>query len=75
MRHQVKIDGEMMRRPSPSCQMPGEHGGFGALQFTEEFGLRLTRIGRVVAGRPGVTLLREGESIPIPAGFDHFRKK
>ena len=44
-------------------------------QFTEEFGLRLTRIGRVVAGRPGVTLLREGESIPIPAGFDHFRKK
>jgi thiamine monophosphate kinase len=44
-------------------------------QFTEEFGLRLTWIGRVVAGRPGVTLLREGESIPIPPGFDHFRKK
>jgi thiamine-monophosphate kinase len=44
-------------------------------QFSEEFGLELTEIGRVVAGAPGVTLLQGGKPITAPAGFDHFRDK
>jgi thiamine-monophosphate kinase len=43
--------------------------------FTAEFGLALTDIGRVVAGPPGVELLRGGEKISAPPGFDHFRDK
>ncbi len=35
---------------------------------------RLTRIGRIVTGRPCVQLLAGGRSIALPrAGFDHFR--
>lgn len=41
--------------------------------FSEEFGLELTEIGRVVAGSPGVELLQAGQRITAPAGFDHFR--
>ena len=44
-------------------------------RFTEEFGLELTEIGRVVAGSPGVELRQGGEHIDTPAGFDHFREK
>jgi thiamine monophosphate kinase len=44
-------------------------------QFSEEFGLRLTEIGRVVAGSPGVEILQSGERISTPQGFDHFREK
>jgi thiamine-monophosphate kinase len=44
-------------------------------QFSEEFGLRLTEIGRVVAGSPGVEILQNGERINTPNGFDHFREK
>ena len=44
-------------------------------RFTEEFGLVLTEIGRVVAGSPGVELSQGGERINTPAGFDHFREK
>ena len=44
-------------------------------QFTEEFGLSLTEIGRVVAGTPGVSLLGEGKQMSAPPGFDHFREK
>jgi len=44
-------------------------------QFSEEFGLDLTEIGRVVAGSPGVDLLEGGKRITAPAGFDHFRDK
>jgi len=43
--------------------------------FTEEFGLELTEIGRVVAGPPRVTLLENGKSISAPLGYDHFRSK
>jgi len=44
-------------------------------QFTQEFGLSLTEIGRVVAGSPGVSLIGSGKGIKAPQGFDHFRDK
>jgi thiamine-monophosphate kinase len=44
-------------------------------QFSEEFGLDLTEIGRVVGGAPGVTLLQGGKPISVLPGFDHFRDK
>jgi thiamine-monophosphate kinase len=44
-------------------------------QFSEEFGLDLTEIGRVVAGSPGIVLFQGGELIVSPPGFDHFRDK
>jgi len=44
-------------------------------QFSEEFGLDLTEIGRVVAGSPGVDLLQNGKRIAAPPGFDHFRDR
>lgn len=44
-------------------------------RFTEEFGLDLTEIGRVVAGPPRVTLLEGGKEIGAPPGYDHFSKK
>lgn len=44
-------------------------------QFSEEFGLDLTEIGRVVAGSPGVDLLQNGKRITAPPGFDHFRDR
>lgn len=43
--------------------------------FIAEFGLSLTEIGRVVAGSHGVELLRGGQKISAPPGFDHFRDK
>jgi thiamine-monophosphate kinase len=43
--------------------------------FSDEFGLSLTEIGRVVAGRAGVDLLDQGRKISAAAGFDHFRSK
>ena len=42
-------------------------------RFTEEFGLELTEIGRVVAGHPGVDVSQAGSPISVPDGFDHFR--
>ena len=42
---------------------------------SEELGVELTEIGRVVAGPPGVVLLQNGASISAPAGFDHFQEK
>jgi thiamine-monophosphate kinase len=44
-------------------------------QFSAEFGLDLTEIGRVVAGSPGVDLLQGGKKIVAPPGFDHFRNR
>lgn len=41
--------------------------------FTEEFGLELTEVGRVVEGPPRVTLLQNGQPISAPGGYDHFR--
>jgi len=46
-----------------------------AAQFTSEFGLDLTEIGRVVAGPARVELLNDGTKVSPPAGFDHFRDK
>jgi thiamine-monophosphate kinase len=42
-------------------------------QFSSEFGLDLTEIGRVVAGSSGVELLNDGQPVTAPLGFDHFR--
>ena len=44
-------------------------------QFSSEFGLALTGIGRVVAGSPGVELLKDGKKVSALPGFDHFRDK
>ena len=44
-------------------------------QFSAEFGLDLTEIGRVVAGTTGIVLKQGGELITAPPGFDHFREK
>jgi thiamine monophosphate kinase len=44
-------------------------------QFSEEFGLDLTEIGRVVAGTTGIVLKQGGEIITAPPGFDHFHDK
>ena len=44
-------------------------------QFSSEFGLDLTEIGRVVAGSSGVELLHNGQRVESPLGFDHFRDK
>jgi thiamine-monophosphate kinase len=44
-------------------------------QFSDEFGLDLTEIGRVVAGTTGIILMQAGERIIAPPGFDHFRDK
>ena len=40
--------------------------------FTDEFGLDLTEIGRIVAGPPRVKLLQNGRPISAPSGYDHF---
>ena len=45
------------------------------VQFSSEFGLELTDIGRVVAGTPRVELLKNGDQLTPPPGFDHFRDK
>ena len=46
-------------------------------RFTDEFGLELSEIGRVVAGPPRVTLLQSGRPIETPdsGGFDHFENR
>jgi thiamine-monophosphate kinase len=44
-------------------------------QFSSEFGLALTGIGRVVAGSPGVELLKDGKRVTALPGFDHFCDK
>jgi thiamine-monophosphate kinase len=44
-------------------------------QFSSEFGLDLTEIGRVVAGSPRVELLKDGKQVTAPPAFDHFRDK
>ena len=45
------------------------------VQFSSEFGLDLTEIGRVVAGSPRVELLKDGKQVTAPPAFDHFRDK
>ena len=43
--------------------------------FSDEHGLSLTEIGRIVAGPPGVELRERGKKIAAPAGYDHFNRK
>ncbi|HEU4747298.1 MAG TPA: thiamine-phosphate kinase [Gemmatimonadaceae bacterium] len=43
--------------------------------FYDEHGLRLSEVGRIVAGSPGVQLFQAGRKIPTPGGFDHFKRK
>lgn len=43
--------------------------------FYQEQGLRLTEVGRIVAGPSGVKLREEGKTVATPAGFDHFKRK
>lgn len=40
--------------------------------FSDEFGLELTEIGRIVPGPPRVELLENGRPISAPSGYDHF---
>ncbi|MGH7602839.1 MAG: thiamine-phosphate kinase [Gemmatimonadaceae bacterium] len=44
-------------------------------EFLSEYGLPLTEIGRVVAGRPGVDLVESGQKVAPAPGYDHFRNK
>ena len=43
--------------------------------YTEEYGLALTEIGQVVAGRAGVAMLENGNPVASPSGYDHFQKR
>jgi thiamine-monophosphate kinase len=49
-------------------------GEIDAVKFADEHGLQLTEVGRVVAGSPGLTLLENGQPVPVPRGYDHFQK-
>jgi thiamine-monophosphate kinase len=49
--------------------------GIDTAQFSQEFGLDVTEIGRVVAGPPRVELRQDGKPVTAPPGFDHFRDK
>lgn len=46
--------------------------GLDVREFTRQFGIPLTRIGEVVAGRPGVALRGDDASVANTAGHDHF---
>ncbi len=41
-------------------------------QFTREFALPISRVGRVVAGPPGVDVFLNGERVASGGGFSHF---
>ena len=43
------------------------------VQFSSEFGLGLTDLGRVGAGTARVELLKNGNEVTAPPAFDHFR--
>jgi thiamine-monophosphate kinase len=83
----VRIEIDVERIPHVSGVSPSEAANSGeeyelvvtapaidTEQFSAEFGLALTEIGRVVAGSPGVDLFKAGDKIVAPPGFDHFRK-
>jgi thiamine-monophosphate kinase len=44
-----------------------------ATAFANEFGIPLTEIGNVEAGRPVVRVFDHGAPVPTPAGYLHFR--
>lgn len=43
-------------------------------QFAERFALPLTKIGRALAGSPGVALMRDGVRVANPPGWDHLSR-
>ena len=43
--------------------------------FSEDHGLTLTEVGRIVAGPSGIELTQAGNRVTAPAGYDHFRQK
>ena len=47
------------------------HTAISTAEFEQRFQLRLTEIGRAVAGS-GVQILRNGKRVAAPAGYDHF---
>lgn len=83
----IEIDGERVPRvPGVTMQQAIASGeeyelivtarNIDTAAFSDEFGLRLTEIGRVVAGPPRVVLLENGREIAAPAGgFDHFENR
>jgi len=83
----IEIDGERVPRvPGVTMQQAIASGeeyelivtakSIDAAAFSDEFGLELTEIGRVVAGPPRVILLENGREIAAPTGgFDHFETR
>jgi thiamine-monophosphate kinase len=82
----IEIDAERIPRVSGVSALEAANSGeeyeivvtapeIDTAQFSEEFGLDLTEIGRVVAGTTGTSLMQGGERITAPSGFDHFRDK
>lgn len=51
--------------------LPSEFDAAAAVSFAEAFGLELTRVGGVTAGR-GVTVTDAGKRVALPTGFLHF---
>ena len=47
-------------------------GEIDTVAFEKEFGLRLTRIGVVESGEPGVRFFQDGEPVEVPRGYLHF---
>lgn len=41
-------------------------------EFARQFGIPLTRIGRVEKDTPGVTFVRDGKQVEVPRGYLHF---
>jgi thiamine-monophosphate kinase len=49
-------------------------GALDTAAFTSEFGLRLTEVGAVEAGRPVVRVFDRGAPVPTPTGYLHFTR-
>ncbi len=43
-------------------------------EFSDRFGVPLTRIGVVTDGPPGVTFMRAGKRVAVPPAYDHFSR-
>jgi len=60
------------------CTMPPTFGDTSVSEFRAQTGLQLTRIGTCLRGaggrRGGVRLLDHNETVPLPAGYDHFAR-
>lgn len=45
-----------------------------AAEFSDRFGVPLTRVGAVIDGPPGVTFTRAGNRVAVPPAYDHFSR-